>query len=308
MIVYVVDQNNIPLLPTHPARARRLLNSGKAKVIQVVPFTIKLNYSVEKPVGSFEIGVDDGSKYVGVAIKNTKTNEVIFHGQIDHRQDVKMKMESRKYYRMSRRFRIRNRKQRAKNRKISKLAPSIHQRKEVIIRFIKDMSKRLNIEKIIVEEVKFNHYKYKYGNNFSIVEIGKSFLKKSIENQGLIYESTFGYITKPKRLDLNLSKTHSNDACAIVGSNQIVDRKWLIKPRRTKIWENNPTKTCNEKNGFRHYDLIKSYHRNKGIVIGSIRSLKENAITLRTKFDDNFQVSYKKSKLIQRFNGLIYSY
>jgi hypothetical protein len=40
----------------------------------------------------------------------------------------------------------------------------------------------------------------------------------------------------------------------------------------------------------------------------SIRSLKAKAITLRTKWDGNFPVSYSKTKLIQRPNGLIYLY
>jgi hypothetical protein len=37
-----------------------LLDQGKATVKQVVPFTIQLNYEIENPVGSFEVGVDDG--------------------------------------------------------------------------------------------------------------------------------------------------------------------------------------------------------------------------------------------------------
>jgi len=111
-------------------------------------------------------------------------------------------------------------------------------------------------------------------------------------------------------LNLELPKKHSNDAISMVcNENPIINcLEWIIKPRRTKIWENNPTKTCNERNGFKHYDLVKVAHRTKGNVIGSIRSLKVKAITLRTKWDDNFPVSYSKAKLLQRFNGLIYYY
>jgi len=61
-----------------------------------------------------------------------------------------------------------------------------------------------------------------------------------------------------------------------------------------------------KKNGFRHYDIIKTSHRTKGKVIGSVRSLKKLSITLRTSFDNNFVVSYKKSKLIWRPNRLIF--
>jgi len=54
--------------------------------------------------------------------------------------------------------------------------------------------------------------------------------------------------------------------------------------------------------------ITKAKHRTKGWVIGSVRSLKEKVITLRTKFDDNFPVSYRKSILLFRFNRIVYSY
>ncbi|MCP4353183.1 MAG: HNH endonuclease, partial [Desulfobacterales bacterium] len=63
--VFVVDGEGKPLLPTHPARARKLLESGKAAVERVVPFTVRLNRTVGNPAGSFTAGVDDGAKYAG---------------------------------------------------------------------------------------------------------------------------------------------------------------------------------------------------------------------------------------------------
>lgn len=105
-----------------------------------------------------------------------------------------------------------------------------------------------------------------------------------------------------------MSKAHSNDACAILNSNKIDSLEYFIKPKRAKVWENNPTKTCEEKNGFRHYDLVKSFNRNKGVIIGSVRSLKNRELTLRTKFNSNFGVRYQKTKILQRFKNLIYCY
>lgn len=307
-IVFVVDCEGQPLLPTHPARSRKLLREGKAKVKQVVPFTIQLNRKADNPVGDFEVGIDDGAKYVGIAIKNTKTNEIVFHAQLNHRQDVSRKVEERRNYRRARRFRLKNRQPRFSNRIRPKIVPSIRQRKEAIVRVVKDLGKRLNIKKVKVEEVSFNHAKYAYGKFFSLVEIGKTYLRKEIQKLDLVYEATFGYITKQTRINLGLTKRHSHDACAIVESNKLVGSEYQIKPRRTKIWEANPTKTCTEKNGLRHYDLVKSSHRKRGTVVGSVRSLKANCITLRTKFDDNFPVSYSKTRLLQRFGGLMYSF
>lgn len=308
-IVFVIDSENKPLLPTHPARSRKLLREGKAKVRQVVPFTIQLNRKVDTPVGNFEAGVDDGAKYVGFAIKNSKTNEVVFRAQLNHRQDVSRKVEERRNYRRARRFRLRNRQPRFSNRtRKGKIAPSIRQRKDCILRVVKDLCKRLNIVKVKVEEVSFNHAKYAYGKFFSLVEIGKKYLREQIQKLDLVYEATFGYITKATRLNLGLTKKHSHDACAIIESDKLVGSEYQIKPRRTKIWKANPTKTCTEKNGLRHYDLVKSSHRKRGIVVGSVRSLKANCITLRTKWDDNFPVSYNKTRLLQRFGGLVYSF
>lgn len=309
MKVFVIDCEGKPCLPTKPRRARQLLDQGRAKVKQVVPFTIQLKRKIDNPVGFFEMGVDDGAKHVGIVIKNSKTDEIVFMAQIDHRQDVSRKVEERRSYRRARRFRLRCRQPRFDNRTAkNKLAPSIRQKKEVVIRVIKDLSKRLNIIKIIVEEVKFNHSKYAYGKFFSLVEIGKKYLKDQIEKLGLTYDATFGYITKETRITLGLSKGHNNDACAIVNSNKINAIEFYIKPKRSKVWELNPTKTCTEKNGFRHYDLVKALHRKRGIIIGSIRSLSASCITLRTKWNNNFPVSYNKTKLLYRFGGLIYSY
>lgn len=309
MKVFVVDSEGRPCLPTKPRRARQLLDQGRAVVKQVVPFTIQLKRKIDNPVGSFEMGVDDGAKHVGIAVKNTKTNEIIFTAQVDHRQDVSRKVEQRKNYRKSRRFRLRNRQPRFDNRTSKgKLAPSIRQRKEVIVRVLKDMKKRLNIVKVVVEEVFFNHAEHIWGKWFSLVEIGKNFLKNEIANVGCVYDFTRGYITKETRVKLGLSKRHSNDACSILNSNKIDSIEYFIKPKRSRRLENHPTRTCEEKNGFKRMDLIRVDHKRKGNIIGSIRSLKSKRMTIRTRFDDNFSVGYKNSKLLQRFNGLIYSY
>ncbi len=306
MKIFVIDKYGLSCLPTKPRRARQLLNQGKAVVKQVVPFTIQLNRKIDNPVGSFEVGIDDGAKHVGIAIKNTVTQEIVFHGQLDHRQDVSRKVEQRKNYRRTRRSRkLRYRQPRFSNRIRSKIVPSIRQRKDAILRVINDFGKRLKIVKVKVEEVKFNHAKHDYGKFFSLVEIGKTYLREQIQKLCLIYEVTFGYITKETRLKLGLSKKHSHDACAIVESNKLIGFEHFIKPRRTKVWEDNPTKKCTEKNGFRHYDLVKSI-RAKKTVIGSVRSLNATLISLRVKNNNNYTVSYSKSRLLQRFTGLIY--
>jgi 5-methylcytosine-specific restriction endonuclease McrA len=392
-VVYVIDVDGKPLLPTTPARGRLLLKKGRATLVSVVPFTIKLKRRVDNPVGEFTVAIDDGAKYVGVAVVNEHKNEVVFSGTIRLRQDVSRKMKQRAQYRKTRRSRnLRYRKTRFKNRKPYTPFPSIKFRKDTIMRVLFDINKRLNITRCIIEQGQFNissilrgvklhgkeyqqsefeghnrrakvlwrdkyecrHCKSK--NELQVHHIihrskgGTNTMKNLItlcktchENihrgklrinykpptfkypqhlmQGKWYlfnmlksvyskvNVCFGWMTSKWRNELRLEKTHYNDAVSMICRASPTFRcvNYTILPKRRKIWDDNPTKTCDEKNGFRHYDLVKSHNRTRGIVIGSIRSLKKNNIALRTNFNNNFLVSYKKTKLLYRFKNLIYT-
>ena len=49
-MVYVISKQGKPLMPCTEAKARKLLQNGKAKCMRRVPFTIKLNFDCEKNV------------------------------------------------------------------------------------------------------------------------------------------------------------------------------------------------------------------------------------------------------------------
>ena len=394
--VFVVDKDKKPLLPSTPRRARKLLRSGKAVIKQYVPFTIQLKRVVENPVGSFTIGIDDGAKDVGIAVVNEVTREVVFSAEIKLRLDVPRKMLQRAQYRSTRRSRkLRHRKPRFLNRgKKGWLSPTIKQKKDSILRVVEDLRKRINIEKVVIEQGQFDISSMASGKQLSGIEYqisdyagknfrakvlwrdnytcqhcnetsnlrahhvipkdqggtdtprngltlcegchddlhkgiwqisrkpdifkypmhlmqGKNYIYNSLKELGLEVWRCYGFMTSCWRRKIGLEKSHINDAISMGCRNYLPKIRalgFVIKPRRTKIWENNPTKVCEEKNGFRHYDVVKARHRTRGIVVGSVRSLKKNAMTLRTSFDDNFAVSYKKSRVLQRFQGLIYCY
>ena len=105
MFVYVLDMNGQPLMPTvRFGKVRRLLKEKKAKVVQRCPFTIRLLYEPKtKIVQDIVLGVDTGSKYVGVACVGNE--KVLYQSQVEVRDDIKMKMDSRRKYRKSRRYR-----------------------------------------------------------------------------------------------------------------------------------------------------------------------------------------------------------
>ncbi|MBI1923467.1 HNH endonuclease [Candidatus Poribacteria bacterium] len=393
--VFVIDQEGKPCLPTHPARARKLLREGKAKVYQVVPFTIQLERVIENPVGSFTIGIDDGAKEVGIAVVNEVTKEVVFRGAIQLRGDVKRKILQRAGYRRTRRCRqLRHRKARFLNRKQKMPQPSIRQRKESILRVVNDLARVLNLTDAVIEQGQFDVSSLAAGrqlvgiefqqsdyegedfrakvlwrdgytcqccggkekltahhiiprhlggtstpkNGFTLCRMcheslhkgewilnkkpaifkypmylmqGKHYLVKILSEIGLEISTCVGWMTARWRKRIGIEKSHSNDALTMVTRNyipRVASLEYQIIPKRAQVWEGNPTKKNDEKLGFRHFDLVKVHHRTKGWVVGSVRSLKARVMTLRTKFDANFSVSYRKSTVLYRFNRIVYIY
>lgn len=62
--VFVLDKDGLPLMPYHPARARKLLGSGRARVHYLVPFAIRLvdRTVADSVVEGVEVGIDSGSR------------------------------------------------------------------------------------------------------------------------------------------------------------------------------------------------------------------------------------------------------
>lgn len=105
MFVYVLDKDGQPLMPTQRfGKVRRLLRDKKAKVVKRCPFTIRLLYEPKtKIVQEVVLGVDTGSKHVGVACVGN--DKVLYQSHVELRDDVKRKMDSRRKYRRNRRSR-----------------------------------------------------------------------------------------------------------------------------------------------------------------------------------------------------------
>jgi hypothetical protein len=134
MHVFVLDKDKKPLDPCHPARARKLLDKGRAAVFRRFPFTIILKDRTveESAVHEHRIKIDPGSKTTGVAVVQEENGQVVFAAEIEHRgEKIKASMESRKALRRNRRSRkTRYRKQRFNNRPRPKgwLPPSLESR------------------------------------------------------------------------------------------------------------------------------------------------------------------------------------
>ena len=157
---FVIDVNGKKLAPCNVNKAWILIRKGKARLIQKYPMVIQLKYSIDSNVDTEIIcGIDDGSKHVGIAlVQKCKThNKPIFKGTIELRQDVKKLMEQRKGYRRYKRNHKRYRKARFNNRSSSKrtgrIAPSILQKKQSIIRVVNKLNKFINISEFHLEDV-----------------------------------------------------------------------------------------------------------------------------------------------------------
>ncbi len=161
MFVYVLDMDGQPLMPTSRfGKVRRLLRDKKAKVVSREPFTIKLLYEPEtKIVKDIVLGVDTGSKHVGVACVGN--SRVLYQAQVELRDDIKRKMDSRRMYRRNRRYRkTRYRKPRFLNRRNSirkdRYCPTIISKFHGHEREIEFCKKILPIKDIVLETGKFD--------------------------------------------------------------------------------------------------------------------------------------------------------
>lgn len=82
MLVYVLSKNGQPLMPTHRyGFVRRLLNSQKAKVIRRCPFTIQLQYDTSCKTQPVTLGIDAGSRHIGVSA--TTESKVLYEADIE---------------------------------------------------------------------------------------------------------------------------------------------------------------------------------------------------------------------------------
>jgi 5-methylcytosine-specific restriction endonuclease McrA len=157
-LVFVIDTNKKPLNPCNPGVARSLLNSGKAAVWKMYPFTIILKKEVNDPIEPCTLKIDPGSKTTGFAI--LQSNQVIFGAELTHRgQAIKQSLESRRALRRGRRARhTRYRPARFLNRTRPKgwLAPSLAHRVETTMTWVNRFIKLCPIGSIVQELVRFD--------------------------------------------------------------------------------------------------------------------------------------------------------
>lgn len=172
MSVFVLDQRKKPLMPCSEKRARKLLESGRARVHRVYPFCIRLiDRQVENSVlQALRLSIDPGSKTTGLALCRMQKEEeadpvmhIHFLMELVHRgQAIKSSLTARAAMRRRRRGNLRYRAPRFLNRGNKKkgwLAPSLMHRVETTCAWVARIRKLAPITHLAQELVRFDMQK-----------------------------------------------------------------------------------------------------------------------------------------------------
>ena len=178
-MVYILSKNGTPIMPTNNhAKVRLLLKHGKAKVVKRAPFTIQLLSTSKTYRQDITLGIDAGSKHVGLSATTSK--QELFVAELQPRNDVVELLSTRRELRSSRRSRkTRYRKARFNNRVKSKhkgwLAPSIEVKIWNHIQGINLVNKILPLTTIRVETAEFNLQRLKAVEEGRQLPVGKDY-------------------------------------------------------------------------------------------------------------------------------------
>ena len=163
-MVYIINKDSKPLMPTkRHGKVKHLLRSGKAKVVKRTPFTIQLLYDTTEHIQPITLGVDAGSKVVGLSA--TTEEDELFASEVILRNDIVELLSTRRQNRRTRRNRLRYRKPKFLNRVKAKnkgwLAPSIQHKVDSHLKVIANVYKILPISSLVIETASFDIQKIK---------------------------------------------------------------------------------------------------------------------------------------------------
>ena len=149
-------------MPTTPARARILLQAGKAVVFRLHPFTIRLKDRVEGEVQPLSLLLDPGSKATGIAIARVagEIRYALWLGELLHRGSaIHKSLQQRSNFRRRRRsanLRYREPRFDTRTRPVGWLAPSLQHRVDTTLALVRRLEELAPIGEIAMELVRFD--------------------------------------------------------------------------------------------------------------------------------------------------------
>jgi len=244
MFVPVIGQDQQPLMPTTPARARKWIKSGRATPFwKGGIFCIRLNVEPEtREVQPVAVGIDPGSKREGYSVVSAAHTYVNIQAQA--RQGVKEAEQDSSRMRRTRRMRKTPCRQPRPNRHQSKkkLPPSTRARWQWKLRLAYFLCQLFPVSVFVVEDIKARtRGKVRWDQSFSPLEVGKQWFYAELGQLAPV-QTKQGYETKALRDQLGLKKTskklaeiweaHCVDswvlASSAVGGSDSPDNKWLV--------------------------------------------------------------------------------
>ncbi|HWY11586.1 MAG TPA: RNA-guided endonuclease IscB, partial [Bacteroidia bacterium] len=155
--VYVISIEGKKLMSCSAAKARKLVDSGKAKVFKSYPYTIQLNFTCENQVQKVKFGMDAGFNYVGFSAVSEKKE--LASGTLVLDNKTSERLTERKMYRNQKRSKLWYREPRFNNRGNKKqgwLPPSIQRKYDAHLKLLKIYQGVLPITEVEIEVANFD--------------------------------------------------------------------------------------------------------------------------------------------------------
>ena len=145
-------------------KVRRMLKNSLAHVVHRIPFTIQLDYDTTDFTQPVTLGIDAGSKHIGVSA--TTTEKELYAADVELRNDIVEKLSTRREQRRTRRSRLRYRKQCFNNRVSSKnkgwIAPSVENKVHTHMSVVENVCNIIPVSNIVAETASFDIQKIKH--------------------------------------------------------------------------------------------------------------------------------------------------
>jgi hypothetical protein len=190
--VFVLSKDGTPLTPTKPAKARKLLEAKVAKPVwnKFGQFGIQMLVETRKETPKTALCIDNGTKFEGYSVVCENENNLNVMWKLPDKKKIVRKLKERRILRRTRRYRnCRRRTCRFDNRnKKGFIAPSQLVIVNSRLKAIKEILKTYPIKLAGIEDVRFNHAKYRNGKNFSTVEIGKNMICRFLEKHAILHK------------------------------------------------------------------------------------------------------------------------
>ena len=228
MRVPVVSMDGKPLMPTTPAKARKMMRDGIAagRFNKLGIFYVQMLIPVGDKTQEVDLTIDPGSKYDGYAVGTA--SGTILKAMAKMPSKIAEKLEHRRRMRRFRRYRKTWRRPcRFDNRQRGDywIAPSQLAKVQFRLKIVKELCRIFPIKRIGVEDVAYNHRAKRDGKYFSTAEIGKTMLYRELKSiaELIIFKgwqtararNKYGIVKSAKK-DLIVPESHANDAVAIL--------------------------------------------------------------------------------------------